>query len=67
MTFYINDFSEYFGYLDMATQDGEIEFSADVDGAYDRELEEWDEDRIRELAEKQLHDAFGPSAKIVWG
>lgn len=66
MKFYVDDFSEYFGAVDMSSEDYETEFSADVDDCYDYESEEWNEDAIRASAEAQVKAAFGEDAVIVW-
>lgn len=66
MTFYLYDCNEYLGYIYFTTKDYENEFCADVDGCYSEDTEEWDDDKVREIAEKQLEEQYGSDAKIEW-
>ena len=66
MTFYLYDFSEYFGTVELDSEDYETAFSADVDDCYDYESEAWNDEAIRASAEAQVKARFGADAVIIW-
>lgn len=66
MKFYLYDFSEYFGGLDLESEDYETDYRADVNDCYDEETETWDDEKIRASAEAQVKAHFGEDAVIVW-
>ena len=66
MRFYLYDFSEYFGSLDLTSEDYETDFSADVNDCYDPDTEEWNDEKVRASAEAQVKAHFGEDAVIVW-
>ena len=66
MKFTVYDFSEYFGFLYLQSDDYEHEVQVDVDGCYDDELEAWNDEQVKQLAEQQVRDCFGPMAYIAW-
>ena len=66
MKFTVCDFSDYFGYLYLTTEDYEMETAIDVSMFYDEDAEEWDDEAIRETAERTVKERFGSSATIEW-
>lgn len=66
MRFFLYDFSEYFGTVELDSEDYEIEFTANVDNCFDEERDAWNEDAIRETTEAQVKAAFGADAVVVW-
>ena len=66
MRFTVYDFSDYFAVLDLQSDDYEHEVHVDVYGCFDEDEEEWDDEKIRQLAEQQVRDEYGPMAYIEW-
>ena len=44
----------------------EKDVTADFDAAYNYETETWNDDKVREAAEKAISARFGSSAILVW-
>ena len=66
MRFYLYDFQDWCGALDLTSEDYETDFSADVDDCYDSDTEEWNDEKVRASAEAQVKAHFGSDAVIVW-
>ncbi len=66
MKFTVYDFSDYFGYLYLTTEDYETETAIDVSMFYDEDAEEWNDEALREAAEATVKARFGSSAMIEW-
>ena len=65
MTFYIYDFSEYSGVLELCTADYETELSVDLNDTWDPVEGCWCVDMGREKVEKAVSAAF-PGSTIEW-
>ena len=69
MKFYPYELNEYTGFLWLNNSPdgtGDVDLSADVDAAYNYETETWNDDKVREAAEKAVSARFGSSAILVW-
>lgn len=66
---YVVDAQEWCGSLllnDAPDNSGEIDFEVDIWDAFDQDADEWDDEKVRSSAEKQVRDAFGDTATIIW-
>ena len=66
MRFTVSDFSDYFSVLYLQSDDYEHEVNVDVYDCFDEESEDWNDEKIRNRAEQQVRDEYGPMAWIEW-
>lgn len=74
--FYVTDFDDYreYIYLNNLPPEGSETFCDDdyrelavkLEGCYDWERGEWNDDRVYFCAQKALVEAFGEDAELVW-
>lgn len=66
MKFTVSWADDYAGLLRLDSEDYEHEVSVDISTCFDEVTEEWDDDKVVELAEQQVRDEYGPMAWIEW-